>query len=265
MTENPGFGWRADQPDFRDYCAHELLRATMPTARPASHSMVAQMPAIYNQRNLGSCVSQGVRRALQFTGVEMGGDTDLPSSLYIYYNGRMIQGTVNDDSGLAIRTGMQAVAKYGYCDETLVPYNIPDFKKKPSKAAYAEGAKKALRDSMYARVPQTLDAIRDVLASNNPIVFGFTVYSSFNRVGRNGLVPLPAKNEKISGGHCVVITGYDDGKKLFTIDNSWGTSWGDSGRCYFTYDHIANTQLCSDFWTVIDVPRLRAAQSSAAA
>lgn len=256
-------GWTPSLPDHRDVCAIELMRGILPTARPAKYSMRAAMPDVYDQKNLGSCVSQAVRAALQFTGREVGGDVDLPSSLFIYYNGRVIQNTVASDSGLSLRTGFKSVAKYGYPDESYCPYDIPNFKKKPSKAAYADASFKKLRDAMYAAVPQDLDSMRDVLAANNPIAIGFTVFSSFDRVGRNGLVALPGMNEKVRGGHAVLITGYDDARGLFEFRNSWSTGWGDGGYGYFRYEHLTNRKLANDFWTLVDVPRLRNAQVAA--
>lgn len=255
-------GWTPSLPDHRDLCAVELMKSILPTARPGRYSMRMAMPAVYNQKNLGSCVSQAVRAAMQFTGGEVGGDVDLPSSLFIYYNGRVLQNTVTSDSGLSIRTGFKALAKYGDCDESYCPYVIPDFKKKPSKAAYADASFKRLKDAMYASVPQDLDAMRDVLAANNPITIGFSVYSSFDRVGRNGLVPLPGMNEKVRGGHAVLITGYDDERGLFEFRNSWGTDWGNGGYGYFKYEHLTNRKLANDFWTLVDVPRLRNAAAA---
>jgi hypothetical protein len=239
-----------------------MLKSTLPTARPASYDMGPLMPPKYNQGHWGSCVSQAIRRALQFTGKEVGGDLDIPSSFFIYYNGRLLQGSApTEDSGLSLRTGIKAVVAYGYCDETLWPYVDANFSKKPSPEAYADAARKKLAPLMYARVPQTLDALRDVLAANNPIVFGFTVFSSFDTVGRDGLVPYPTRTESTRGGHAMCIVGYDDATKLFKVHNSWGAGWGKSGYCYMTYDHIANPRLCSDFWTISDVPH--AAQSAA--
>lgn len=255
-------GWTPSLPDHRDLCAVELMRGILPTARPGRYSMRQAMPPVTNQKSLGSCVSQTVRAALEFTGEEMGGDGDLPSSLFIYYNGRVLHNTVNSDSGLSIRNGFKSVAKWGYCDESYCPYVIADFKKKPSKAAYADAAFKKLKDAMYASVPQDLDAMRDVLAANNPIAIGFSVFSSFDRVGRNGLVPYPGMNEKVRGGHAVLVTGYDDEKGVFEFRNSWGTGWGNAGYGYFKYEHLTNRKLASDFWTVVSVPRLRNAAAA---
>jgi C1A family cysteine protease len=37
-------------------------------------------------------------------------------------------------------------------------------------------------------------------------------------------------------GHAMVAVGYDDARKAFLIQNSWGRSWGSNGRGWFGYE-----------------------------
>ena len=39
-------------------------------------------------------------------------------------------------------------------------------------------------------------------------------------------------------GHTMVIVGYDDNDKTFTIANSWGNEWGDNGYFYMDYEFL---------------------------
>jgi C1A family cysteine protease len=64
---------------------------------------------------------------------------------------------------------------------------------------------------------------------------------------------MPARGEKVVGGHCVVAVGYDDAKRTFIIRNSWGTSWGMKGYCTIPYEYLLNPDLASDFWTIRSV------------
>jgi C1A family cysteine protease len=61
---------------------------------------------------------------------------------------------------------------------------------------------------------------------------------------------MPEQSEKVLGGHAVTLVGYDDTKGTFKVRNSWSAKWGDKGYCYFPYDYITDSNLCSDFWTV---------------
>ncbi len=38
-------------------------------------------------------------------------------------------------------------------------------------------------------------------------------------------------------GHAMIITGYSDEKQVFKVRNSWGSSAGDNGEYYMTYDY----------------------------
>ena len=57
------------------------------------------------------------------------------SRIFIYYNERVIEHTVNEDSGAMIRDGIKTLAKQGVCTEKRWPYNIKVFTKKPTPAA----------------------------------------------------------------------------------------------------------------------------------
>ncbi len=93
--------------------------------------------------------------------------------------------------------------------------------------------------------------------SGFPVIFGFTVYTSFESliVENTGVVPMPKNTEGILGGHCVVMVGYDDSTQRFICANSWGTGWGINGTGYFSipYLYLVNPRLAADFWTIKSV------------
>lgn len=94
--------------------------------------------------------------------------------------------------------------------------------------------------------------MKSVLATSLPIVFGFTVYESFESqaVAASGVVPMPAPSEKVVGGHAVVLVGYDDVEDRFRVRNSWGTGWGQNGYFEMPYLYVTSGSLASDFWAV---------------
>jgi C1A family cysteine protease len=67
-----------------------------------------------------------------------------------------------------------------------------------------------------------------------PISACFTVFDDFFAYGPNSGVYKQASTS-VAGGHCIVIVGYDDAKGAWLIRNSWGTSWGMEGYCWFGY------------------------------
>ena len=54
-----------------------------------------------------------------------------------------------------------------------------------------------------------------------------------------------------------MAVGFDDSKQVFIIRNSWGEKWGDKGYFYMPYEYIKDTNLCSDFWVMKTVIRMK--------
>jgi C1A family cysteine protease len=177
----------------------------------------------------------------------------MPSRLFIYYNERLIEGTVKSDSGAMIRDGIKTVAKQGVCSEELWKYDIAEFAVKPPQRCYRAALDN--RVLSYQRVPQTLISVKGCLAHGYPVVFGFQVYESFEskQVAETGVVPLPATSEELLGGHAVLAVGYDDASTRFLVRNSWGPAWGQGGYCTMPYPYLTERSLSSDFWAILQV------------
>lgn len=245
------FGWKRDLPDIRDY--KFVPQATV--ALPQSVDLRSNMPPIYDQGQLGSCTANAVAAHLDFERSKQGEAFITPSRLFIYYNERVIENTVDSDSGATIRDSIKSVVTYGAPHETTVPYVISKFAHKPSKTAYTQAIKyEALQ---YQSVAPSVTDMKTCLASGNPFVVGFTVYSSFesHAVASTGVMPMPSKSESVLGGHAVTVVGYKliDSKPYWIARNSWGTGWGDKGYFYMPESYLTNNQLSGDFWTLTSV------------
>jgi C1A family cysteine protease len=248
------YAWIPDTPDGRDHlflaphAANELVNVDL--------RKTAKVTPVVDQGQLGSCTANSIASALGF---DLLNNHDLTaaefaelSRLFIYYNERALEKTINQDAGAQIRDGIKVVAKFGAPYETDWPYNIAKFKQKPPAKAYTDGLKfKALE---YERIDNTdIGALVSSLAMGLPFAFGFSVYSSFesSAVAKNGVVPMPnLKKEQLLGGHAVCAYGYDVAKKWFIVENSWGTSWGDKGFFYIPAAYITNPNMADDFWNI---------------
>jgi len=248
-TKIKRYGWIPDLPDHRD----RMFAAAPSTigALPPRVDLRPSCPPVYDQGSLGSCTANAVAGALQFDEIkQQEADAFTPSRLFIYYNERVIEGTVDEDAGAMLRDGIKSVARQGAPHETLWPYLVSKFRTRPSAAAYKDAA--GHQALLYQRVPRTIDQFKGCLADGYPFVFGFSVYESFESaaVARSGAVPMPRPREVLLGGHAVLAVGYDDASGRFLVRNSWGTGWGQAGYCTMPYAYLLDGGLSDDFWTV---------------
>jgi C1A family cysteine protease len=245
------YGWKPEKPDIRDKPYEQIKPKMRSTSLPSVVDLKEFMPPIWDQGDIGSCVAQSIASALMYERIKTKQFPEfVPSRLFIYYNTRAAEGTLNEDAGAEIRYGIGTVTKLGFCDESLWPYVENNFKKRPPAKAYRNAEQyKAVE---YFRLQnQNLNELRTCLASGYPFVFGFTVYlKSIEQADKDGFVRMPAMTDKVDGGHAVVCCGYDDSKKLFLIHNSWGTDVGQKGYYYMPYDYVTNLNLSDDFWTI---------------
>jgi C1A family cysteine protease len=238
------YGWVPDVPDHRDKVL-AVPRMKLPKSVDLRDRF--NIPK-YDQGALGSCTANAVARAIQFNQVEQGLPLVMPSRLFIYFAERVMEGTIEVDSGATIRESIKAVNK-GYCSEEIWPYYVDRFADKPSAEAYADA--KGHKCLKYQRVPQTIYSMKAALARANPFVLGFSVYESFetDKVARTGKAPMPEKGEAFMGGHAVFCLGYaEDGSWI--LDNSWSDSWGERGSFTLPPGYLTNGDLSADFWSI---------------
>lgn len=243
------YGWQPDLPDQRDF-QYKAPQGFVKTL-PPKVDLRKKCPPVYNQGQLGSCTANAIAAAFEFEIMQQDAKNDfMPSRLFIYYNERVIEHSVNSDNGAQIRDGIKTVNKQGSCPEKIWPYIIHKFANKPTAASYTAALKHKVLS--YQSVGRSLNQMKACLAAGYPFVFGFTVYESFEgeSVAKTGKVNMPGLNEKIVGGHAVMAVGYNESSKRFIVRNSWGTDWGMGGYFTMPYEYLLNEDLSDDFWTI---------------
>jgi len=241
------YGWIPDIPDKRDFLYAKIMK--VPKILPDMVDLRKGCSQVEDQGQLGSCTANALVGNLEFLDIQDGNGYTDQSRLFIYYNERLLRGMVNEDSGAMLRDGIKSLVKWGSCPESVWPYEINNFTKKPPVKAYQLGKKHCI--TSYHRL-NTLDEMKICLASGFPFVFGFAVYESFEtqEVASTGIVNLPKRNERMLGGHAVVAVGYNEKQKRFIIRNSWGSDWGMNGYFTMPYQYLSSRDLSDDFWVI---------------
>ena len=245
MKTLPNLQWKREVPDARD-----RVYAPKAVLMPKAVDLRANCSPIEDQGQLGSCTGNAVAAVVEYLDRKAGKNLDV-SRLFIYYEERVLIGTVTEDSGAYIRDGIKVLNKKGAPLESIWPYNTNRFATKPNVLAYTDAAKR--KAGTYEKVAN-FAGVKNALARGFPVVVGFDVYDSFYNIGSNGIMPYPNVNtEELLGGHAVAIVGYNDNKGTFIVRNSWGTNWADNGYFYMPYRVIQNTSMSSDFWIITSV------------
>jgi C1A family cysteine protease len=244
---NAWYGWVPDRPDYRDKLYSTI--AAPPKKLQNKVDLRRNCSRVEDQGQLGSCTANALVGNLEFLERKAGHTVTNLSRLFVYYNERATEGTINDDAGAMIRDGVKSLVKLGVCGERKWPYKIAKFKNKPPAACYKEASDHQV--TSYHRII-SLQQMRQCLAEGYPFVFGFSVYEAFegDEVARTGKLNLPEPSEKQLGGHAVMAVGYDDSAKRVIVRNSWGTDWGIKGYFTMPYDYISDGNLADDLWTI---------------
>jgi C1A family cysteine protease len=250
----PKYHWMREPVDARDHLYNPEALGTVPPTLPTSVDLRNYCSPIEDQGQLGSCTGNAIAGLIEYLDKKNGKNLDV-SRLFIYYQERLIEGTVRYDAGAYIRDGIKAVNQYGAPLESLWPYVITRFSTRPTTAAYTDAARR--KAGAYQKITTRVAGIKTALSQGYPAVVGFDVYESFERNLNNttGMMPYPQPGEQLLGGHAVAVVGYNDNLNggRFICRNSWGTGWGDRGYFYMPYQVIANTSMSDDFWIITSV------------
>ena len=243
-----GYRYAAPRPGTKKFAAAATVAKLPPRVDLRQH-----MTAVENQGDTNSCVANAVAGAYEYLAKRHLGDGAYDvSRMFIYYNARYIEDAENEDEGTAIGDALEGLKTYGACAEETWPFDEELVNDEPEEGAYDE-AKNFLVEDM-AQVPVDLDAWRQALAEGNPIVFGISLYESFDAHRQKGLVPMPSPTEaarESHDGHAMLCVGYSDPDKLFIVRNSWGDDWGDDGYCYIPYAYLTNKKYNDgDSWII---------------
>ncbi|MCP4156191.1 MAG: C1 family peptidase [bacterium] len=279
--ETPGMGWLPDLPNIHDKThEHNEVAALLAKFKLQDKEKKKKLPPkvdlkqwfapILNQEKINACTAFASTALVEYYEKRAFGNTIEGSRMFLYkITKNLLQLTGN--VGVYPRTAMEALALFGTPPEKYWPYDADKIDTEPTAFCYAFADNyKAIDyyrlDSPTCQTQDLVDTIKIFLAHGLPPMIGITIYSSLlsKKMFMTGVIPFPGKNEKIVGGHCVALAGYDDTKKISNLDdpnatpttgafllkNSWGTQWGTNGYGWLPYEY-ALKGIVKDCWMLI--------------
>ena len=82
-----------------------------------------------------------------------------------------------------------------------------------------------------------IQVIRQALAKGKPVIASMQLKENFLQVRKGAKFYWPNQGKQTAtGGHAIVVVGYDDQKRAFRLMNSMGTNWGDGGFIWVKYE-----------------------------
>jgi C1A family cysteine protease len=195
-------------------------------------------PWVGDQGGEGSCVAWGTTYASRsIDWYVTNGNTSYSYSTNIFspeYVYNQIKATADCARGSSVLAGLNLLKSQGVCTWSSMPYTDEDCSTMPNPAQIAEAA--SYKISSYNRVTIETNTIKTYLANYKPVIVAGPVNKAFVNLQKNQV--LGKFTGKTLGGHCYCLVGYDDARKAFKFQNSWGPTWASDGYGWISYTYI---------------------------
>jgi C1A family cysteine protease len=207
--------------------------------------MISHTPPIGNQGNEGSCVAWATGYCgtgiLTYPKYNFWDIVCERSPAYVY---NQIYISPCETGGAQVPAALNLLTTKGDCSWYSMPYVDGQCSVLPN-ASQNQDASVNVVGHWYALSVNDTSGIKIALRLGYPIPISQPVYDSFYQMwSTNGIVTN--NSGTFYGYHATCIVGYDDGKQMFKVQNSWGTTGGDPnnlGFYWIPYNMILNSFL----------------------
>jgi C1A family cysteine protease len=233
-------------------------------AVPGRVDLSAHLPPIGDQGKVGACVAWATGYAARslyvswLEGRDVTQPQNVPSPEFIYDSINKRPGDCGGGSDIAtgakfLEEGAPSLADAPYSDAAMLS-------SKCVRPSAEEGQLKRdfFVETSYFIDSTDVDSIKGELAQGHPVVVAIKPGHSFQNLAGPVVYQgewkgyysqayranVPSRQQL--GGHAIAIIGYDDSKKAFKVMNSWGTSWGERGFGWISYEAASDPDIMTE-------------------
>ena len=138
--------------------------------------------------------------------------------------------TVEDNLAFLASTGTVSAAILPFESSTLTPSVYSGVKYK------IQNYLKLFQPT--TRAQQKVYDIKKALTRGNPVVVELQVTAEFKNLKQTRFYDPKLGDKTAAGTQHLVIVGYDEERRAFELQNSWGREWGNGGYIWVSYDDL---------------------------
>lgn len=230
---------------------------TLPVILPTGEHYPKYLPSIRRQ-DYNSCVAMSLTTGMDiFANIQSNTYNNEFSIAYAYGNRSLQPQNDSEESGMNFYSTLVQNTTSGSPKYRLVSPIFPDdLDFNSAKSLYNNASKAAKDNAVYQKFSFVREVyfydgygVSEAIMNNGFFMFNFRIPNNFYSVGFSGIVPQP--NNYSYENHSMVIIGWKriSGEAHWIAQNSWGTGWGDGGRCYIPCDWGTNSPKPSDVFS----------------
>jgi hypothetical protein len=240
-------------PDERDYlyaAARPPIAETMPTEYIIPH----RIDRTYDQGQTPMCVAFSYKRIKESQELKEL-KKDIPMSAgFIYLNRDPLDlMSIFNAGGMIMREACDHLLVSGVATEKSFTW-MGDWSKLTEEQKYslipapAKEEAKLYKIRSYVKCLTDIDIQTALMTEQCGVAINVPVTSKFVG-GINQMITMEWAKNNLWGYHAIVIEGWKmiDGKPYWIVANSWGSLWGDNGRCYLPFGYPI-----VEAWTMVD-------------